>query len=409
MAERDKQYGTSAFITFLIFPFLGFIRACGRLRAPLCGLTFVLFYALFGYCISFADPRQDSFRIQGEFLSKYVPTFDAAYHQYTSGLEPDLLKIILFWLVGTFTKNPHVYFCIVGFLGAIFAYLTISRILKDYSIKKAWTYIAIVVLLLLVFKPIVIGGVRFWSAMGLASYAAIKVTIDRKYLWLIAFCIVPFMHFSMIAWLPIILIATFANIPQKLLFWSAVSCCLLGTSISGTSYQEAVGNIVTSIGIENESVKGKTSFYTSDAATKEFDKSLTTHIMKVVDYANSAWFLLVVFSLKKIFSKAKRMRKFRLINKVWRIYLFFAAFGYLMTGLSVVGSRYQLFANVFATLLFTLLLSSGDCSIVRIVKKLIIYKLIILSVPFAQMIYISICGVSHEIFWAPLPYIIAFV
>ena len=245
--------------------------------------------------------------------------------------------------------------------------------------------------------------------MGLASFAAIKVTIDRKYLWLIAFCIVPLMHFSMIAWLPIILIATFVSLPKKLLFWSAVTCCLLGTSVSGTSYQEALGNIVTSVGIENESVKGKTSFYTSDAATKEFDKSLTTHIMKVVDYANSAWFLLAVFSLKKFFSKTKRIRKYRLIEKVWKIYLFFASFGYLMTGLSVVGSRYQLMANVLAVLLFTLLLSSGDYATRRNIKKLIIFKLIIMSVPFAQMIYISICGVSHELFWAPLLYIIAVI
>ena len=406
MAETDKRYGASAFILFLIFPFLGFIRACGRLRAPLCSAVFVLFYGLFGYCHTFVDKRMDAYRIAQEFLHSYLPTWSSAIYQYESGIQPDLFKVALFWLVGKFTHNPHIYFAVVGLIGSIFAYLTLQRLLKDFSGKRNLAYYILVCLLVLSFSPINIGGVRFFAGMGLASYATLKVILDRKWLWLSAFLIIPFIHFSMIAWVPVILLAMAIRIPQKVLFYAALICCIFGTTLNGTSYQESISKVVTQSGIENDAVRAKTAYYTSKTAAKHFDKSLTTHITRTMSYINAVWFIITIVALRRRFS---RVRIDKYTDKVWQMMLLFTSFGYLMTGLSTVGARYQLLGNLLLWLVFICILSSQYLHLKKLASGLLVLKLMISSVSLAMTAYNCYHLTTLELYYAPMPFVLTSV
>ncbi len=405
MAENDKRYGASAFILFLIFPFFGFLRACGRLRAPLCGTVFVLFYALFGYCHTFEDGRMDAYRIAHEFVHSYLPTWNSVLHQYESGIQPDLFKVALFWFVGKFTHNPHVYFSIVGFLGAIFAYLTLHRLLKDYSGPRNWTYYILVCLFFVLgFNPVNIGGVRFFAGMGLASYATLKVILDRKWLWLAAFIIIPLIHFSMIAWIPIVLFAMWIKIPKKVLFYTALVSCIFGTTLNGTSYQESISKVITQSGIENDAVLAKTAYYTSKTAAKYFDKSLTTHITKATSYVNAVWYIIAIILLRNGLSKA-RINKYT--DKVWRMMLLFTSFGYLMTGLSTVGGRYQLLGNLLMLLVFICVLSSNyNKHLKQLASNLLVLKLLLSSVSLAMIAYNCYHLTTLELYYAPMPFVL---
>lgn len=403
MAETDKRYGASAFILFLIFPFLGFIRACGRLRAPLCGIVFVLFYALFGYCHTFEDSRMDAYRIAYEFVHSYVPTWSMALHQYESGIQPDLFKVGLFWLVGKYTHSPHVYFAAVGLLGSIFACLTLQRLLKDYTGRHNYAYYIVVVLLLLCFSPVNIGGVRFFTGMGIASYATLKVILDRKWLWMSAFLVIPFIHFSMIAWVPVILFAMFIKLPKTLLFYTALICCVFGTTLNGTSYQESISKVVMQVGVENEAVKTKTAYYTSKTAAKYFEKSLTTHISRAVSYVNAVWFVLSIIALKRRFLRTP-LDKYS--DHIWRTALLFSSFGYLMSGLSTVGGRYQLLGTLLLLLLFICMLSSRTLPLRRLATKIIVCKLMISSVSLAMIAYNCYHLTTLELYYAPMPFVL---
>lgn len=348
----------------------------------------------------------DAYRIAHEFVHSYVPTWAAAVHQYENGIQPDLFKVTLFWLVGKYTHNPHVYFAVVGLLGSIFAFLTLRRVLKDYSAKYSFAYYIIVYLLIMCFSPVNIGGVRFFAGMGLASYATLKVVLDRKWLWMTAFLVIPFIHFSMIAWVPVILIAMFINIPKKVLFYTALTCCIFGTSLNGTSYQKSISNVVMNAGIENEAVRAKTAYYTSETAAKHFDKSITTHITKGMGYVNAVWFIITIIALKRRFSKV-RIDKYT--NEVWRMMLLFSSFGYLMTGLSTVGGRYMLLGNLLLFLLFLCTLSSRYASLRKLTSILVVLKLIVSSVGFAMLAYNCYHLTTLELYYAPMPFVLASV
>lgn len=398
----NRQYGVSALILFVMQPFLGFIRACGRLREPLCGVVFICFYTLFGYAHSFEDVRADAFRKFVNFTHLRPHSFGAVWHEYLMGRVPDPYEHFVMVMVKKFSWNPHVMMAVVGFIGAIFIYMAIRRILKEYHGKHTFWFYILVYFLVSGFSPLSMGGIRQYSMLGIVAYSAYSIILDKKYIWFLPLCITPLIHFAALLYIPVVVVALFIrSIPRSWLFYGAITMCLFGNFMESSGYREAVSHVLGSAGVENEEIKNKTNFYASKGADKAFEKSKTTAISKINGLLSGAFFILCLYVFRKKLRKIDYSGQYDLI---WRCYLWFAIVGYGMSGLSVVGARYLFLSSSFSFLLWFKFYS--DFPKWKTFKRLIILRCFVSLLGIALHAYNLWCVTFHEIWWAPLPVII---
>lgn len=402
MTSNDKQYGVGSLILFTILPFAGFIRACGRLKNHICGVVFVLFYGLFGYAHSFIDTRTDAYRKAYDFVHFGNHDIMWAWEEYLRGFAPDPYEHIFMAICRRVTVNPHIMLGLVGLIGAIFIYLTVLEILKWYKGKYTFWYYAMILLLVFAFSPLSIGGFRQYSSLGLVAYSIIRIIRDKRYVyfWGLVGCI--FIHFASVLYIPVVAVACIVRmVPRKWLFYGALGAIVLGNVLESSGYQKIVSEAIGAAGFDNDAVKQKASVYSSEKAAKDFDKSLTTGIMKVNNLIKGCFTMLLLFVFRSKLKKAKYPPH---VDRIWRAYLWFTTFGFLMVGFSVVGGRYLFPASTFGLILWFWFLSEYPDW--RGLKQMIVLNYICSTLGFALQLYNIYCVVYNQLFWAPLPVII---
>jgi len=340
MREPNSRYGATTLILFLCFPFAGFIRACKRLNLKICGLIFILFYGLYGYAHKFEDVRSDSFRKCVDFTRFHANSWADVLHSYTKGDIPDLFEYTVYYAVKLFTHNPHIMTMLVGLWGATFAWLAIRKVVSHYHGKPTWTYFLLLFYLVQAFPPNAIGGVRQFAALGLCIYSTVCFLIDKKTLWIIPITLCSFIHFAFIAFIPVILFIKYVKVPWRVLFYSAVILCAAGSVISSAGYNKYLTD--NSITQSNKAIKDKAGYYSSDSADDNFNESLTTKLSKISQIVNIPFNIYILYFLRR---RYRRGRMTPLEAKYFYYALYFLAFGYLMSGLSVVGGRYLVIGN----------------------------------------------------------------
>lgn len=385
----------TAILIFPIAPFFSFLYACANLKNKFNGFVFILFYGLFGFTHTFSDIRADSYRKAWLFSEFNDNSYSDIWSSYIDGYIMDIYEGLLFVFLKQWTNDPHIMMAVVGAIGGFFIYLVLRRIIKDWSgIKNACLYI-LLVFILCKYSPVGMGGIRYFTAFAVFSYATISFLIDNNKKSIIGIVLSPLIHFSFILYIFVILFIKYIGFPKKLLFWLVVSACVASTFLSTSSWNNVISQV--DIGTVNQSVASRTEHYATDETEAEFQSSLTVQIMKVQNTIVSAYVLIFLFYIKK---RWNRLNINSYCNNLYKFLLFFLFFGYVFSSFSVVGQRYLNFAHV---LLYFFILNIYVYNRNKEVKLFIYLMPFLFFANLLWVIYNCYCNTSLMLYISPLP------
>ena len=124
---------------FILWPFIAFLKSLGNLKSPNNGIVFVLFFALFGYSISFQLTTADSYRIGALFCNYQTSDLKSIISLYRDGAITDIYRFAIYTLVKPFSNNPKSLFAVFGAIFGIFCYMSLKILVKE-RIGKNNTY-----------------------------------------------------------------------------------------------------------------------------------------------------------------------------------------------------------------------------------------------------------------------------
>lgn len=184
-----------ALLLYLVNPFIGFISAIKNLDRRLNGLVFVLFYALFGYAISFNLTTADSYRIAAQFCQTDFD-FRTIWQLYREGSLTDIYLIGVYSIVQLFTRNPKVLYGILGAVMGVFSYLSIKQLFVIWREGRDKYFFILVFFFFLTISFFNVNGIRFWTATSFFSYFAIRYLYFGKKWAIIGVLLTPLIHFG---------------------------------------------------------------------------------------------------------------------------------------------------------------------------------------------------------------------
>lgn len=180
---------------FLFNPLLAFLGAMKRLDAKFNGLVFVMFYALFGYAISFTLTSADSYRVGARFCQNITLT-EQVFASYQEGGLTDVYLLFVFSLLRPFTANPKVAYLVLGTIMGILSFLSIRQLYKVWPYHRNKYFYLIVFFYFLVISFFNVNGVRFWTATAFYSFFVIQYLYFHKRWALFVVWLTPLFHFG---------------------------------------------------------------------------------------------------------------------------------------------------------------------------------------------------------------------
>ena len=184
-----------ALILFLINPLLGFINAMKNLDRRTNGLVFVMFYALFGYAISFKLTTADSYRIAADFCV-HEKEYELVWMLYKTGYVTDIYLTFVKGFLQLFTHNPKVLYGVLGAVMGVFSYLTIKQAYLIWHEGRNKYFYILVFFFFLSVSFFNVNGIRFWTATSWFSFFALRYLYFGKKKALIGLFFTPLIHFG---------------------------------------------------------------------------------------------------------------------------------------------------------------------------------------------------------------------
>lgn len=184
-----------ALLLYLVNPLIGFISTMKNLDRRLNGLVFVLFYALFGYAISFNLTSADSYRIAARFCQQDFD-FRMVWYLYQEGSLTDVYLLIMYGIIQLFTRNPKVLYGILGAIMGVFSYLSIKQLFLIWKESRDKYFYILVFFFFLSISFFNVNGIRFWTATSWFSYHVIRYFYFGKKRALIGILVTPLFHFG---------------------------------------------------------------------------------------------------------------------------------------------------------------------------------------------------------------------
>lgn len=382
-------------LLFIFLPFVAFLRSCFNLRSRVSQVVFVLFFALFGYCHTFTDIRADSYRKYLSFDTYQAESIRDITTDFLNGEHKDIYENILFSLLKSITDNPHIMMMVVGLIGGIFTMLLFKRFLEDKRIGMTIPIAILVMMLFIEANPILIGGIRNFTAMSLFMYSLIRLVIDNKRWWVIGILLTPLIHFGWIVASVAAIIVWLVRIPNTLLHYVALIICALSLFLDTSSYTGAFNLMMDSM--DNEAIADRVENYGDEDTEEEFNKSLTTRLVRLNNQIGTCFvFILLIFlrrNRRKLFGNDYN-------QKIYNLLLWFTIVGYLLISFSVVGQRFVCISQV---LIYMLLLNLYQTSDDRAIGRFIYALPVVFSIRILWTLYNCYCNVGWEIFVLPTP------
>ena len=182
-------------ILFIINPFIGFLRSMRDLRDNTSAIVFILFYALFGFAISFTLTTADSYRVGAGFC-QFNFTMPEVMYFFREGMIPDIYRYLMYGLVRPFTDNPKFMFAVFGTVIGIFSFLTLRQFYTEWDGEYNGVFYILIICAISVISFTNVNGVRFWTATSIFTYFAILFIYKKKKWAFIGIALTPFVHFS---------------------------------------------------------------------------------------------------------------------------------------------------------------------------------------------------------------------
>lgn len=184
-----------ALLLYLVNPLVGFINAMKNLDRRLNGLVFILFYALFGYAISFNLTTADSYRIAADFCV-HDKEYLTVLQMYREGELTDIYLTFVKGILQLFTRNPKVLYGVLGAVMGVFSYLSIKQLYAVWKKNRNKYFYYLVFFFFLSVSFFNVNGIRFWTATSWFSYFAIRYLYFNKKRALIGVIVTPLFHFG---------------------------------------------------------------------------------------------------------------------------------------------------------------------------------------------------------------------
>ena len=393
--KRLTRHKEMQLLLFIFLPFVAFLRSCFNLRSRVSQLVFVLFFALFGYCHTFSDIRADSYRKYLSFTTYQAESIKDITTDFLNGEHKDIYENILFSLLKSVTDNPHIMMMVVGLIGGIFTMLLFKRVFEDRQSSVTIPIAILVMMLFIEANPILIGGIRNFTAMSLFMYSLIRLVIDNKRWWIIGILLTPLIHFGWIVASVAAIVVWLVRMPNTLLHYLALIICALSLFLDTSSYSGAFDLMMDSM--DNEAIADRVENYGDEQIEDEFNKSLTTRLVRLNNQIGTCFVFILLIFLRR---NREKLLESGYLQRIYNLLLWFTIVGYSLISFSVVGQRFVCISQI---LIYMLLLNLYQSSDSRAVGRFIYALPVVFSIRILWVLYNCYCNVGWEIFVLPTP------
>ena len=393
--KRLTRHKEMQLLLFIFLPFVAFLRSCFNLRSRVSQLVFVLFFALFGYCHTFSDIRADSYRKYLSFTTYQAESIKDITTDFLNGEHKDIYENILFSLLKSVTDNPHIMMMVVGLIGGIFTMLLFKRVFEDRQSSVTIPIAILVMMLFIEANPILIGGIRNFTAMSLFMYSLIRLVIDNKRWWIIGILLTPLIHFGWIVASVAAIVVWLVRMPNTLLHYLALIICALSLFLDTSSYSGAFDLMMDSM--DNEAIADRVENYGDEQIEDEFNKSLTTRLVRLNNQIGTCFVFILLIFLRR---NREKLLESGYLQRIYNMLLWFTIVGYSLISFSVVGQRFVCISQI---LIYMLLLNLYQTSDSRAVGRFIYALPVVFSIRILWVLYNCYCNVGWEIFVLPTP------
>ena len=382
-------------IFYILSPFLTFLYSCFDLRKRSAQIVFVLFFGLFGYCHSFEDTRADSYRKAQSFTNYAARDYEDIYDDFRAGEQKDIYEDVLYSTVKSFTTDPHIMMMIVGLFAGVFYMLLARRFLEDRHLAYAWPIAILVIMFIFSLNIPQLGGIRTFTAFPIFTYSLIKLIFDGKRAWIVGILIAPLIHFGYIIATIVAIVAWLVRIPNTLLHYVAIFICLASIFLDTSSYAGALDMVLGSV--DNDAIESRLTSYGDEDTDMEFNKSLTTRLIRLNNQASAIFLVLLLIYLHRNWSS---FRTTLYTERLYNVLLIFIIASYALISYSVVGQRFVYIALV---LLYMFMLNLYQDNKESSVRRFIALMPIVFSMHIMWIIYNCYCNTGLDIYYQPLP------
>lgn len=329
----------------LLNPLWGLMLACASSGKKLSYVGVVLMYALFGYAHTFSDPRADAYRKMA-FYKNFSETssFTSVWEQYWEGGLPDFYEELLCVWLRPVTSDAHIFLAVVGAIAALLLCLSLAYFIRRLGAQAGFLASILFMTMLILFNPVMIGGVRHITASALFLYGAVAFLLENKWYGFALACISPMIHFSLLILLPLLLAIKLVSpyVSIKLLLYILLVVCIISFFMDVANWRGLISRFDWLA--SSEVLAHKASAYTSNKAEATFNKSLTTELMRVQQYIVRAYILIFVWHILR---RLKTLSISQYNVSMLKVTVIFLILGCLMMSFSVVGERYLIFGQSF--------------------------------------------------------------
>ena len=382
-------------IFYILSPFLTFLYSCFDLRKRSAQIVFVLFFGLFGYCHSFEDTRADSYRKAQSFTNYAARDYEDIYDDFRAGEQKDIYEDVLYSTVKSFTTDPHMMMMIVGLFAGVFYMLLARRFLEDRHLAYAWPIAILVIMFIFSLNIPQLGGIRTFTAFPIFTYSLIKLIFDGKRAWIVGILIAPLIHFGYIIATIVAIVAWLVRIPNTLLHYVAIFICLTSIFLDTSSYTGALDMVLGSV--DNDAIESRLTSYGDEDTDMEFNKSLTTRLIRLNNQASAIFLVLLLIYLHRNWSS---FRTTFYTERLYNVLLLFIIASYALISYSVVGQRFVYIALV---LLYMFMLNLYQDNQESSVRRFIALMPIVFSMHIMWIVYNCYCNTGLDIYYQPLP------
>ena len=382
-------------IFYILSPFLTFLYSCFDLRKRSAQIVFVLFFGLFGYCHSFEDTRADSYRKAQSFTNYAARDYEDIYDDFRAGEQKDIYEDVLYSTVKSFTADPHIMMMIVGLFAGVFYMLLARRFLEDRHLAYAWPIAILVIMFIFSLNIPQLGGIRTFTAFPIFTYSLIKLIFDGKRAWIVGILIAPLIHFGYIIATIVAIVAWLVRIPNTLLHYVAIFICLASIFLDTSSYAGALDMVLGSV--DNDAIESRLTSYGDEDTDIEFNKSLTTRLIRLNNQASAIFLVLLLIYLHRNWSS---FRTTLYTERLYNVLLIFIIASYALISYSVVGQRFVYIALV---LLYMFMLNLYQDNKESSVRRFITLMPIVFSMHIMWIVYNCYCNTGLDIYYQPLP------
>lgn len=197
-------------LIFILWPLGGFLYSLLNINSKLSKYIFISFFFFVGCSFKLTDSLYDSFRYADDYLEHiYYNDLNIRdiFSSLFSGEITDVYQYIMAYVTSFVSNSPRILYGFYGLVWGFSVYYSILYTRQEWK-QKMNRYVLFILLVLFFINPYVnINGVRFWTATWLFFCSWLGFFEKKRKVWLAGLIIVPFMHYSFVILLPLIILS----------------------------------------------------------------------------------------------------------------------------------------------------------------------------------------------------------